>query len=261
MALMKGHPGTSGVLWWALGTDASASHLGQEKLGHEVHRQRILPEHMSFVDDLGRPSSAMTAHLEIRGAFRAARFKDIREFGLFGGAATEELESGTLINRAVHDFLDLGPDDLIERRLTLSFKPDINPTPEEFGPIGADLPVRAISGIDEFYASALGHMDIERVGQLAELDEGPTSIPPAIFRKIVEQARMVRRFRPPHISGPKELTVLGVLDSTPAELATRLGDGVTEDAAREIQRAFAPLQVALDNDVLGKISVGDTIGE
>ena len=121
-ALMRSDPGTAGVLWWAIGTGDGPSDPAQTKLQAEFHRRRVRFGDMAFLDDAGRVSRRPTQHLQVRAAFQADRLAEVpREFGVFGGDATEALGSGTLINRVVHDPIDLADGDVLERELVLSF--------------------------------------------------------------------------------------------------------------------------------------------
>lgn len=266
-ALMKRQPGVSGVLWWAVGSGQASwdaerpqPRLGDRRLrGDELQRQEVLAEHMSFVDAHGNASATPTSRLEVRGAFRAERFggTPLREFGLFGGAAASAAASGVLINHVIHTRVDLAPGELLERRLILSFG-RLAADADELGGFGAALPVRAIKGVDAFYAASFEAGGVATIGDLAEIgaDERFPAIPPSRFREFIEKALAVRRYKPlwvlESLSG---LAVLDVLDADVERLIADSGGALDRSAALDAQRALGILQVGLDADVLRRTLV------
>ncbi len=257
-ALMMGDPGTAGVLWWAIGNGEVPSNPDQVSLAAEFHRRRVHLEHMAFVDDLGRVRARPTRHLRVRAAFRAERLNAVpTEFGVFGGDASGDLGSGTMINRVVHPPLELADGDILERQLVLSFGvTDAGPAPSTG--LGDRWPLRYLKGIDAAYYARLRAVGITTVGDLARRDpaDDVPGLPPSRLREFVEKALLLQRYRPLARFEPlRDEPILEILQAAPAEVIGRSDGALDEDDALDVQRALGILQVAIDANVLARMRV------
>jgi hypothetical protein len=261
-ALMMGEPGTSGVLWWAIGTGDVAANPDQTSLAAEFHRRRVHLSHMAFVDELGRVRNSPTRHLRVRAAFRAERLAAIpTEFGVFGGDASGEPGSGTMINRVVHPPLELAAGDLLERQLVLSFGVTESVERPATG-LGDGWPLRTIKGIDTVYIARLSEAGIATVGELADFDPGHVvpGVPPSRLREFVEKALLLRRYRPlARFESLRDEPILEILQADPADVADRSHATLDPDDALDVQRALGILQVAVDADVLRRMRISELL--
>jgi len=91
-------------------------------LAAEIARQALTPEQIVYLDDAGEPSETPTNCLEVAAEFKGKNlvsngFQSLREFGLFGGDATDVPDSGFMIDHVIHPRIDLSPGDTLERNL------------------------------------------------------------------------------------------------------------------------------------------------
>lgn len=130
-ALIKHHNGhNEGNLYWALGTgqdtwdDTPYTPLDTNtKLTNEVFRKAILPEQRTFVDENGEPTSEVTNRLQLNIVIESteANGNSLREFGIFGGNASETKDSGIMINHKSHARIDKVEGMKIERSVRFTF--------------------------------------------------------------------------------------------------------------------------------------------
>lgn len=133
-ALMKGHAGLQGILYLAVGEgeeewdsklpppDVSASQLSSEVL-----RLALGPDQIVYLENQKVPTTEITDCLEITADIKGEDltphgFQSLREFGLFGGDATDKPNSGFMIDYVIHPRIDLTPDATLTRRIRLSFR-------------------------------------------------------------------------------------------------------------------------------------------
>lgn len=128
MALAKGEAGYSGIGYWAIGSgedswdsstpdpDITATHLTTE-----IGRVAIAPSEIKFLDSDNTESNTPTNILQIKHMFTNSECNGKwREFGLFGGNATETADSGILINKRHHSIITKTSDMSIERTMTFT---------------------------------------------------------------------------------------------------------------------------------------------
>jgi hypothetical protein len=276
-ALLKGHEGIAGILYWAVGEgerdwDARlpAPQTGSTRLTREVARQPLASAQIVYLDPGGDPSEVPTGRLEITAEFAGAEFgaagtQALREFALFGGDATTAADTGFMINQVIHPRIDLGPGDTLRRTLQLTVGG--GRVQEEAGAgFGGAMPVTDVHGIDLAYAEALAAAGIRTIRALANVDPHRRipGIPPVILLEVRAKARMVKQLR---IDGGPfaplvERSISGLLRARPRELLEALaGSGTTVDAVMRLQDELAALQVALNQDVLQEITLGRLLSE
>lgn len=235
-ALLKREEGMQGILYWAVGegergwdTLCPSPQLDDTQLAAEVARQALIPEQIVYLDDAGVPSGSPTACLEVTAEFAgedlvSSGFQSLREFGLFGGNATDALDSGLMIDYVIHPRIDLTPGDTLTRRLRLTSAASTAQQIEALAGFGADLPVSSLDGVGDAYTRALNEHGIHSLGDLATIDplRPVGNIPPVKLQEFRAKARLVMR-----------------LQVSPSHLQEAMGD----------------LQIALDDALLRRITL------
>lgn len=266
---MKRHQKVRGILYWAVGTGEKdwdtlcpSPRLTSSRLTTEIARQRLTSKQMVYLSNLGEESKAPTNCLEVRAEFKGEDlvsngFQPLREFGLFGGDATEAPDSGFMIDYVIHPRIDLTPGDTLSRSLRLTFTTGVVQE-EELAGFGAALPVNSIDGVGGAYASALGEQGIHSLGDLVEVDplRPVGNIPPVKLREFRAKARLVTRLpvSPASLEPFADYSVSRFLRESPEDLA---GPGVTLEQVQQLQETLADLQIALDDAQLQRLTLGD----
>lgn len=128
--LMKGHEGFSGITYWAVGKgEASWSNenppapLEEDSvLLEETFRKAINPEDITFIDAEDNPTESITNRIQVKVEFEEHEANgELREFGLFGGNATETKDSGLMINRKTHGLIYKTSGMRLERIIRITF--------------------------------------------------------------------------------------------------------------------------------------------
>ena len=290
-ALMKGHGGMAGVLVWAVGSGqedwderAPTPRVSDTRLVNETGRKQLVPGQIVYLDRAGYPSSTITDRLEVSIEFTAPDLApsgttSVREFGLFGGDATANADSGFMIDYVIHPRIDLDQAWTLKRKLQLAFgvcvaesfesQPSMGmpmwrvaPKPADLG-FGASLPIISLDGVGEAYASALEANGIHVLRDLTawDMSKPVATISQARLREFRAKAAMVMglqvQLRP--FSALAERPIKSLLDDTAAAIAKAGGPGVTPDLARELQEALAVLLVALDDKALERMTLKDLL--
>jgi len=120
--LLTNEPGMSGILYWAVGSGLPAwdaappsAERSTTKLVNEVYRKRIDPERDISYDNA-------THSLTVRVSFAPDEaVGTLREFGLFGGDATDWPDTGDLINYRIHAAVEKTSANSLERTLRFTF--------------------------------------------------------------------------------------------------------------------------------------------
>lgn len=135
--LLKNEDGYKGIKYWAIGrgddswdTDGTPSPtLGDKALmwngnSTEIGRVEIADDEITFLNDDFSTATGITHILQIKHTFAETDFPNTnwREFGIFGGDATEAQDSGIMINHRTHAVLAKTDEMIVERimRFTLS---------------------------------------------------------------------------------------------------------------------------------------------
>lgn len=132
-ALLKRQTAFQGILYLAVGegnvswdTSMPDKSPTTTSLFNEIKRFPIAPNQITFLDETNQPTSAPSNRLELTMELAGSDFVSegvqyLREFGLFGGDATDAPNSGYMINYVIHHRIDLAPDTQLTRQIRLSF--------------------------------------------------------------------------------------------------------------------------------------------
>ncbi len=274
-ALMKSERGMSGILYFAVGEGESDwdsmrpnPMFTTSQLTTEVRRVVLNDNDIAFLDNTGQPSKTPTNQLEITINLRGEDFvsrghQSFREFGLFGGNATETSDSGFMINYVIHPRIDLVPGMTLNRRLRLNFAGGFIVETELTG-FGATLPVTSIDGIGDIYGAVLTNQGIQTLGDLIEIDPlvPVGDIPQVKLREFRAKARMVTHLRIDltHLAPLYGRDISSFIGDIPEDLASAIDSpGVTPEMVTELQEELAILQIALDDVQLQRIRLDDLI--
>lgn len=270
--LMKRHAGMEGILYCAIGegeeawdTNRPIPLMPDTQLTSEVYRKPISADQMIYLDEDGQPTGVPTGRLDITVEFRGEDMvsngtQPVREFGLFGGDATDHANSGYLINRVTHDRYDLTPLLTLNRKIRLTFTGGAI-SQEELTGFGATLPVRSIDGVGDVFAGDLNTQKVQTLGDLIEIDPlTPVgSIPLVKLREFRAKARLVMGLKATLATFvPLAKYSIGhILIRKPDELADIMGSpDITSEMVARLQEELAILQIALDDAQLQDIPLG-----
>ena len=129
-SLMKGQSGYKGITYWAVGSGAGtwdnanppAPSVGDTKLFNETFRKAIQPSDIVFLDANDNVTELITNKLQIKVLFTEEEANgELREFGLFGGDATSNRNSGIMINRKTHGLIYKTSGMTLERTIRIVF--------------------------------------------------------------------------------------------------------------------------------------------
>ena len=271
-ALLKRDRGYSGILYWAIGEGLSSwdSRIPSPsetdtQLSQEIARKTMPVGQIIYLDDAQNPTQTPSPRLDIRCTFTENDLNlhgvhPLREFGLFGGNATEATNSGLMIDRVIHPRIDFGPGMTLTRQVRLIFgSGDIGQ--EKVSGFGAALPVQAIDGIDGIFAQGLNNANVQNLSDLSRLDprQRVGNIPPVKLHEFRAKARLVARLAID--LGPltplSNTSISQFLGEQPQALASSIH--VSPDRVVALQEQCALLQVALDDEELQRITLGDLI--
>lgn len=130
MCLLKKQSGYTGIQYWAVGSGAASwdsnmptPDINATQLTAELGRVAIPASEIVFLDSNYDETSTPTNIIQVKHVFGTADCNGVwREFGLFGGNATSNSNSGILINKRHHAVLTKTNEMTVERtmRFTLS---------------------------------------------------------------------------------------------------------------------------------------------
>lgn len=273
--LMKRQPGHSGILYWAVGAGSEdwddltpSPNANDRKLFNEIARKDLALEQIQYLDEEDHVTETPSSGLQITATFRYEDLggqdpRVLREFGLFGGDATAEANSGWMIDAIIHPRIPLSPGLSLTRNLRLSFGGGVG-AGEAVGGMGQTLPVISIDGVGRRYGSILSAAGVNTVGDLLGIDPllPMRTIPPVKLREFRAKARLVLGFRvnvsPFMFLAQRSLSDL--LKSDPETLASEISSpAVTPENVIGLQESLALLQVALDDAALQEITLGNLL--
>lgn len=279
-ALFKGQPDYRGICYLAIGTgETSWDTVDQEvsrdavKLKKEHARYRLNEDSLRYIDRNGEFSDKPTDTVRVKYLIRVDGEKPVplREFGLFGGSATDEPDSGLMIDYVIHPRISLSPEFTLERTIILRFSNTLKTVPEEkpliTGSSGKmlSLPLQTIDGIGKKYWTDLARSGITTLRKLAECD--PLSykgkIPLARFNEFRSKAAISLVIAlDPEILEPFEKMSIKEFISTPVKKLAegRLGKEDLE-LLRKQQSEVAMLESSFDSDKLRNLLVGELFPE
>lgn len=267
--LLKNDPSLDGILYWAVGPGEPAwdearppPDPGTAGLRAESGRARLTGGDIVYLDDDGRPTGEPRDRLEIRARFEwPDREVTLREFGLFGGHASEEAGSGFLINYVVHPRIDVTAGSALQRRLRLDFRPGRRERPPLPAHWLGSSEVAVIGGVGKAYTAALTEAGVATVEELARVE--PLQLDHAVpLMKLVElrskarlALRTAARLHPP--TGLHAHPVWKVLVTPTATLAA--DTGAEEPEVARLRDDAAMLELALDHEVLRRLTIGELV--
>lgn len=128
MALAKGESGYSGISYWAVGSGDDSwdsntpdPEINATRLTAEIGRVAIAPSEIKFLTAENIESDSPTNIIQIKHTFASSDCNGKwREFGLFGGNATADANSGIMINKRHHGIITKTADMSIERTMTFT---------------------------------------------------------------------------------------------------------------------------------------------
>jgi len=272
-SLMKRHEGMYGILYWAVGEGSSGwdsqsprPNLTDSKLTKELIRKPIETGDIEYIDSEGKSTTTPSSGLAITSEFKGEDFssggsEQLREFGLFGGDATLEIESGIMVNHVIHPRIDITSELKLVREINLAFTTGAI-KPEELSGFGAALPVGSIDGVGEKYAAVLKSLGIETLNDLVEINPLDTigNIPQVKLREFRAKAKMVMGLKV--TLAPFDMladyNISDILLKSPEELLEIIGlkDEYLEMVI-QLQEGMALLEIALDNQQLKNIKFGE----
>jgi hypothetical protein len=196
----------------------------------------------------------------VRAKFSWPEQRTVREFGLFGGDASGDRDSGYLINYVIHPRLDLQAGATLTRRLRLTLCPDVSSdwleVPQHW--LGG-APVERLDGIGAAYASALAGAGVDTIGALAKAEPAllDVELPPMKLVELRAKARLTLR------TASELATIPELLDRTARQIlvtptATLAADAQAPEAAAErLREQVSALQLTLDNRFLRRVTIGE----
>ncbi|MBA2669175.1 MAG: hypothetical protein H0U67_02255 [Gemmatimonadetes bacterium] len=274
-ALLRRQEGIAGILFWAVGEgerewDARlpSPRTTNTRLARELARQALRADQIVYLDPSGNPSEAPTARLEVTAEFAGSDFgaegtQALREFGLFGGDATEAPDTGFMINQVIHPRIDLGPEDTLLRRLQLTVGGGQVGREAVVG-FGGALPVTSLHGVGTVYAEALDAAGIRTIRALSHINPQRriAGIPAVTLLEFRAKARMVQHLQidVAPFAALSGRSISSLLLTPPRTIVQELPDsGITVGAVARLQDELAVLQVALDEDSLQRITLGELL--
>lgn len=131
MLMLKNQNGYKGATYWAVGSGADSwdstpvtPNINDTRLTNEIGRVAIDPSEIVFLDSSYNVVETPTNIIQITHTFNTADCNGKwREFGIFGGNATSDSNSGLMINKRHHGIITKTNEMVVERimRFTLNF--------------------------------------------------------------------------------------------------------------------------------------------
>ena len=257
-AVGEGEPGWDGARPLA---DASTS-----RLRAELQRVPLGPDDFAYLDIRGARAGHPTERLEISARFAFPQGRVVlREFGLFGGAASRGRDSGTLVNYVIHEAVALAPNQALTRRVRLSLRPgagdgpDLMSLPHHW--LERESP-RIIDGVGEASLAALEAAQIATLGELAIVIPATLAgrIPVTKAIELRAKARLALRTaaRIPLVAGVDGMEVQRVMEVDAPTLAEQAN--VPIEDAEGMQERLGLIQLALDARRIRRMTVAQLRG-
>lgn len=281
--LMKREEGINGILYWAVGKGDEnwdyrnpAPHETTSKLLKEAARKAVAREQIVFIDENGQSTDTPMPCIEVSSEFKEEDFemedsKVLREFGLFGGNATDKADSGMMIDYVIHPRIDMTGGMALIRKLRFMFAvghalhPETEKVPQQEIPgFGADLPVIDIAGVGKRFAQVLNDHGIHKLSDLVAIDPllSIGNIPMAKLRQFYGKAQMLMKLNTDlkPFAVFNEYSISRILLDRPEDLVNSVpGTGIIPEDVFNLQKDLTILQVTLDESFLKKITLGDIL--
>lgn len=279
-SLMMGMPDIEGILFLAIGEGDPAwdssnplASTSADNLHAELLRVPVNDQQIGFIDDANQPSTNPTNRLAINVDFVGSdivtgNYQSLREFGLFGGDATNTLNSGYLINYVIHPRIDLTTNATLTRQLRLTFDNSLPPIPQspELPPESAPLwlwesPPDIIDGVGSIYAERLALASVTTVGELCNVENTSLEIdiPPMKLVELKAKARLALETMANFqiVSGLQSTSVQTLMSTPVVQLAVQAGEPPSN--VHHMMEQLSQLQVAMDNSFLQNKTLVDLV--
>jgi len=273
-ALMKREPGFSGILYWAVGEGKPvwdnlmpSPGAGDRQLSAEVARKALPVADIVYLDENNQVVGEPTPRLQITAAFTREELggegpRFLREFGLFGGNATNVANSGWMIDYVIHPRIQVAVGMTLMRSLHLAFGVGGTGMEGGVGGFGGTLPVNSIDGVGQQFSSVLNAAGVHTLNDLIAVNplQPIRPIPDVKLREFRAKARMALGLRADLASFAQlsEWSISRFLREDPEVIFAEVPDVLTSQVI-ELQEMLAVLQVALDDTALREISLGTLI--
>jgi len=268
--LLKNTPDFHGIMYWAVGTGDpvwDSEHIIAEcsalRLYNEVARVPVAAEDMTYLNPDGSESEQTTSRLEVNANFSWLNETHIlREFGIYGGNASESANSGYLINYVIHPAIELTSGSTLTRRLRFNFKPlggekDWLTLPQHWL---ADYSVETIDGVGASHTASLADSGVTTINALAMIEPAAieVDIPILLMTHWRAKARLLLMAAADLIplAALSSWRVPDILSTSNADLAAQL-DAVSLERVAHIREQLGAILVALDDSFITKMTYGE----
>lgn len=127
--LFKNQAGNKGITHWAIGSGATDWDTSEKnptasdtRLANEIFRKAIPVDNIKFIDEHGEISESVTNRISVSLTFASGEANGAwREFAIFGGDASDSLNTGIMINHKIHKILTKDDTMTIERQIRFTF--------------------------------------------------------------------------------------------------------------------------------------------
>lgn len=120
----------NGIRYWAIGSGEESWDLqvppkpliSDQKLVNEFARKAVTPDNISFIDKDGNATTDFSNVIQIDLTFGETEANGVwKEFGIYGGNATEMKDSGIMINHKTHPVIVKDDTMTIQRQMKFTF--------------------------------------------------------------------------------------------------------------------------------------------
>ena len=127
-SLLANTENIAGIQYWAIGSgyqswDSTLPNptASAKTLTTEIGRKKLTSSNIRFLDSDGLASTTPTNKIEVSCFFEADECNGLwREFGIFGGDATDESDTGILIDKKHHQLITKTNEMTIERTIVFT---------------------------------------------------------------------------------------------------------------------------------------------
>lgn len=271
-ALMKRQQGMQGILYLAIGEGKESWDTTPEDpssaattLFAELIRFELSADQIAYVDGAPGPGNTLEITVPIAGSdVITDTTQPLREFGLFGGNATAQTDTGYMIDYVIHSRIDLTAEVTLIRRIQLHFQnaggealwePTVVVRESALG----NLTIEHLDGVGSAYATQLSDAGIATIQDLATAEAATISVElPAM--KLVElqaKARLLLRTASQitPVSGLFDCSAWDVIATPTQELIAQ--SGAPANAVEQLKDQVCNLQLTLDNRFLQETKLKD----
>lgn len=271
-ALLKGQTGLQGLMYLAIGQGEVAWDINNPAppetsihLHSELIRYPLSADQITFIDNAQQPSTVPTHQLqitvEIPGTDLVTNgYQSLREFGLFGGDASDAADSGYLINYVIHPRIDIIPSATLNRQMRLKFFASQSIQTTSSAPHWLETStVKNIDGIGTTYLTTLEDSGITTIDKLVttEPEISGVSIPRIKFLEMRAKAQLAintaRHLNP--VPGIMEKKAHEVIETPLLTLVAQTG--LTEEVIKDLLVQLGNLQVALDSNYFKNLTIAE----